>query len=148
MIDFLMLVRDWGKETGVTVSTKHLSNLMRRSGISHKVFYYKSDDELLYAVNEYDARVVMLQAPTFGNDTLDKILKTGKETTLIIHSTISYLQVEEGAFQRVQDYLSLRYPNWSICNPCKYEVEGFSSYSTAKVFYLPNTFNPNEDKAI
>lgn len=143
MVDFLVLLRDWGKETGVTVSVGHLCGLMNRSGITFQVVNYKSDSELLKAASEIEARVLMLQVPTFEKETFEKLIQLGKETTLVIHSTISFLQVEESGFHRVIDYLSLKHSNFSLCNPSRTEVAGFSAYAPAPVFYLPNTFNPS-----
>lgn len=141
MIDYLVLCRDWGRATGVTVSVEHLLKLMDNNGFSNKVVYYHNDEELLEIISCNMTRVIMLQAPTFRYDTLIKILDTGRNTVLVVHSTISYLQAEAEAFENVQKYLQLLYRNFKICNPCQYEVEGFSSYAKTEIIYLPNTFN-------
>jgi glycosyltransferase involved in cell wall biosynthesis len=141
MIDYLILYRDWGRATGVTVSVNHLLKLMNANGFSNKVIFYHNDEELLEAISCNMTRVIMLQAPTFKYDTLIKILDTGRNTVLVVHSTISYLQAEADAFENVQKYLQLVYRNFMICNPCQYEVEGFRSYAKTEIIYLPNTFN-------
>ena len=141
MIDYLILCRDWGRATGVTVSVNNLLKLMDTNEFSNKVVYYHNDEELLEAISCNMSRVVMLQAPTFRYDTLIKILDTGRNTVLVVHSTISYLQAEAEAFENVQKYLQLMYRNFMICNPCQYEVEGFASYAKPEIIYLPNTFN-------
>lgn len=146
MIDFLLLYCDYGIETGVTVSVGHLSRLMSHYRISYKIIPYKNDSELLHAIKSEDAYVIMLHGPSFSKDTLKKILEQGKETTLAIHSTIAFLQVEEGAFNRTFDYLNMKYDNWSMCNPDLAQVEGFRTYLDLPIYYLPNTYNPTIEK--
>lgn len=145
MVDFLILYRDFGSETGVTVSIKHLKPLMERENFSYLAYGYRDDQELLHLVKCHDSRVVMLQAPTFMPDTLMELIGTGRYVNLVIHSTISFLQVEEEAFANIQRYMAIKSANFSISNPCLYEVDGFKSYARCEVFYLPNTFNKQMD---
>lgn len=142
MVDFLILFRHWGHETGVTVSVGHLCHLMDRSGISYKVIHYMDDDSLLKIVKGEEASVFMLHIPSFQPSTLKMILSLGKEITLVLHSTIAFMQVEEEIFHRTMDFLSLKYDNWSICNPSESQIKGFLSYLPGPIFYLPNTYNP------
>lgn len=141
MVDFLILYRDFGVETGVTVSVKHLIALMEKEKFSYLACGYKDDMDLLHITEQNDSRVLILQAPTFMSVTLEKIIDSGRYVNLVIHSTISYLQVEEEAFANVQRYMNVKKDNFSISNPCIYEVDGFKSYAACEIFYLPNTFN-------
>ena len=149
MIDFLILYKKFRFDTGVSVSTHHLKSFLNdnKKSYSYLSYAYKDDDDLYNYIIRHNSRVIILEAPTFQRQTLLKIIETGREVNLVIHSTISFLQVEEEAFSNVQFYLKLeKHDNFSISNPCQYEVNGFNSYSNVPVIYLPNTFNGAEIK--
>lgn len=145
MLDFLILYKSFGHETGVSVSVHHLEALLKKENMKFAVLSYKDDNELLNIIRDIESKVIILQAPTFSYQTLLEILKYGREINLVIHSTISFLQVEEEAFEKVQKILAIKDRKFSISNPCQYEVEGFRAYAGCDVFYLPNTFNNEID---
>ena len=141
MKKILMLYRDFGFDTGVKVSNYHLEKLIHSEGISCHSYGYKNDEDLLLYVKKNPADVILLQAPTFGHACIKQLLESGCTVCLVIHSTISFLQVEEEAFDNVQEYLQISHPRFFLANPCRYEVLGFLSYAKANVIYLPNTYN-------
>ena len=141
MKKILMLYRDFGFDTGVKVSNYHLEALIHSEGILCHSYGYRNDADLLSYVKENPVDVILLQAPTFKRGCIEHLLKNGCTVCLVIHSTISFLQVEEEAFENVQEYLQISHPRFFIANPCLYEVSGFLSYAKAKVLYLPNTYN-------
>lgn len=144
MVDFLILVKDFGKETGVSVSIQHLCRLMKENRITYRVIHYKNDNELIEAARKIDALVLMLQVPSFSDETLERILKIGRETTLVIHSTVAFMQAEEGVLSRVFGILSTKRERFSVCNPSMPEVTGFRAYLPGTVYYLPNTYTASD----
>jgi hypothetical protein len=141
MKKILMLYRDFGFDTGVKVSNYHLENLIHSEGILCHSYGYQNDEDLLSYVKCNPIDVVLLQAPTFRRGCIEQLLEIGCTVCLVIHSTISFLQVEEEAFDNVQEYLQISHPRFFLANPCCYEVVGFLSYAKANVIYLPNTYN-------
>ncbi len=141
MLDFLILYKKFAHDNGVTVSVSHLSALLKSTNFSYCICDYEDDESLYRRVLEKTARVIILEAPTFQRPVLEDILAIGCEVNLVIHSTISFLQVEEEAFDKIQCFLQFSSPNFTVSNPCLYEVEGFRSYAKVPVLYFPNTLN-------
>ena len=141
MKKILMLYRDFGFDTGVKVSSYHLETLIKAEGVACYSYGYQNDEDMLSYVMKNPVDVILLQAPTFGRGCIECLLETGCTVCLVIHSTISFLQVEKEAFENVQEYLQISHPRFFIANPCRYEVSGFRAYAKANVVYLPNTYN-------
>lgn len=140
-VEILILLRDYGKDTGVSVSSKHLSQILKSNNITNVIEFYKNDEELLNIVDSIRSDIIILQTPAFSYETLIKILEKGRIVNLAIHSTITYMQAEEGVFDKFIKFASIHNKNFSISNPCIKEIEGFKTYLPANFVYLPNLYS-------
>ena len=141
MLDVVMLIKESGYGTGVTVSANHLKNILAEAGIGAEIDIYTDDEDLIGKVGSAAARLIVLQVPTFSNETLAELVKTGKRIVLATHSTMCNLQVEGDALSRLLDVLAMGDENLAVTCPSLVEVNSFNSFSKTKVYYLPNTYS-------
>ena len=141
MLDVVMLIKESGYGTGVTVSANHLKNILSEAGISSEIDIYLDDEDLIKKVEALDARLIVLQVPTFSNETLRTLVATGKRIVLATHSTMCNLQVEGDALGRLLEVLAMGNENLVLTCPSLVEVRSFASFAKTRVCYLPNTYS-------
>lgn len=147
MKDLRIFIKDVGFDTGVLVSTTHLSKILKEENIDFEVVQYKNDRDLLDHIENSHSKCINLQVPSFSDMTMDKILQMDKNIVLSIHSTMCNLQVEEGALSRIVNWSKQKNENFRITCPSLSETQGFNTFSNIEFIYLPNTFSYNIDKA-
>ncbi|NLO97394.1 MAG: glycosyltransferase family 4 protein [Peptococcaceae bacterium] len=147
MKDLTIFIKDIGFDTGVVVSVRHLSALLRRNNIDFEVCWYKDDRDLLEQIIKCQSKCINLQVPSFSDEIMNKILELNKNIVLSIHSTMCNLQVEEGVLGRIVNWSKMNNKRFRITCPSLCETEGFNTFSRVKFLYLPNTFSYELNKA-
>lgn len=139
----IMFIKESGYGTGVTVSSNHLLNNLKKEKIEASITYYFDDSDLIQKFVASKSNLYILQVPSFSNDTLKLLLNTKRKILLATHSTICNLQTEGDLLSRLLDISSWNYSNLFISCPSETEVNSFNSFSKIKFYYLPNTYSYN-----
>ena len=134
-------IKDFGYDSGVLVSLKHLSKILESQGIKNAISFYYNDQDLLQKV-EQNANISCLNfhIPSFSDETLEIILRKHKNVVLSIHSTICNLQTEDQILSRLLYWGNQNRDNLLFTCPSSVETIGFNSILGNSFLYLPNTF--------
>lgn len=149
MKDISFFVKKIDFESGVTVSVKHLCKSLDTTDISYEIVEYCDDEDLYKKALNCKSRCINLQVPSFGDETLKKILKVKDNVVISIHSTLCNLQVEEGSLIRLLNLGNSEYKNLRFTCPSKCECDGLNAVMKREYLYLPNTFSyPCSDEEV
>ncbi len=127
-------------DSGVMVSVRHLSNVLKSAGIPCETDYYENDMELRRKASLCHSPCLNIQGLSFSNETLYDVLNMHKNVVVSIHSTMCNLQVEEDALPRLLELGGKERGNLTFTCPSESETVGLNSFMQVRYRHLPNTF--------